>query len=686
MIPQQLLMPASIVIVGGSDDIRKPGGKIIKNLIDHGFNGRLHIVNPKADSIQGIPACRTVNDLPPVDLAILAIPAIACPAAVDILAKQKQTKAFIVLSAGFHEEGPAGAALEAKLVETVNDAGACLIGPNCIGVLTTHYAGIFTTPVPVLDPCSIDFITGSGATAVFIIDAAIQYGLRFAGIYSVGNSAQTGVEDILEHLDITYRHGQSAPVKMLYIEHIGNPQKLLKHADSLIRKGARIAAIKAGSSEAGSRAASSHTGAIATPDTAVDALFRKAGIVRCHSRSELIAVAAVLMHPLPKGRNIAIVTHAGGPAVMLTDTLAHNNINVPPITGPKACELLAKLHPGSSVANPIDFLATGTAAQLNHILDACRNDFESIDATVVIFGNPGLVRVFDVYDIIHHHALHDPKPIYAVMPTVVNSRDEIDDFVSKGNITFPDEVLLGNALAKVIHTKNFPSDPPESQPHIDIVTVRALIDCAATGYLPPEQVQILLDAAGIPRVPESLAATPDDATNAAAQLGFPLVMKVVGPVHKTDVGGVALNITDLPAVNREFNRMIRIPGATAVLLQPMLGGQQLFIGAKREGLFGHTLLCGLGGIFIEALNDVSAGLAPLSLDEANDMILRLRGYKILNGLRGQKPVNIPLFARIITRVAALCMAAPEITELDLNPLLADAGKIVAVDARIRIEN
>ncbi|MDR2361958.1 MAG: acetate--CoA ligase family protein [Prevotellaceae bacterium] len=689
MITQELLTPASIVVVGGSKDIQKPGGKVLKNLLDHGFKGDLYVVNSKSNRVQGVQTFRTVDALPPVDLAILAIPAVVCPAAITVLAKRKATKAFIVLSAGFHEIGASGAALEEQLVQAANDAGACLIGPNCIGMLTTHYAGIFTTPVPTLSPDGVDFITGSGATAVFILDAAIQNGLRFSSVYSVGNSAQTGVEDVLEYLDLTYREGKSARVKMLYIEHIGNPKKLLKHASSLLRKGARIAAIKAGSSEAGSRAASSHTGAMASPDMAVKALFRKAGIIRCYSRTELINVASVLMHPLPTGKNIAIITHAGGPAVMMTDMLSYDGINVPPIEDNKAQELLAKLHPGSSVTNPIDFLATGTAEQLDAILDACRNDFKNIDATAVIFGNPGLARVFDVYDVIDKHTRLSAKPIYAIMPTVINSREEITAFINKGHVCFPDEVIFAHALAKVINTKGYQCEDTKGnkqEEFIDRHAIRTIIEHAGNGYLSPEKTMILLDAAGIPRVDEIIVTSPDEAVKAIDRLKFPIAMKVVGPVHKSDVGGVTLDIFSKIVVRNEFNRMIRIPGATAVLLQPMLNGLQLFIGAKRETPFGHTILCGMGGIFVEALHDVSAGLSPIFLDEAEDMIRRLRGYKILQGLRGKKPIHIALLAEIVTRVSALCETAPEIAEIDLNPLLGDTKRIIAVDARIRIEH
>lgn len=684
MINQQLLNPRSIVVVGGSDDTQKPGGKLLKNLIENGFKGQLYVVNPKVDSVQGIQSYRDVKDLPQVDLAILAIAAKFCPETIEILTKQKETRAFIILSAGFHEESEEGAKLEHQIVETINSVGGSLIGPNCIGVLNPNYAGVFTTPIPKLDSKGVDFISGSGATAVFIMEAGMPKGLTFASVYSVGNSAQMGVEDILKYMDESFDPETSSKVKLLYVESVNKPDLILKHASSLIRKGCRIAAIKAGSSAAGSRAASSHTGALASSDVAVDALFRKAGIVRCGGREELTSVASIFMHPELKGKNIAVITHAGGPAVMLTDSLSNNGLEVPSIDGPKAKELLEKLYSGSSVANPIDFLATGTAEQLGHIIDACENDFPQIDAMVVIFGSPGLFPVFDVYDLLDKKMKQCKKPIFPVLPSIINVQEEISRFIEKGRINFPDEVVLGNALSKIYNTPK-PVNVSTGLPVIDVKKVRQVIDSAQNGYLSPIELQMLLDAAGINRAGESVVTSQTDAINAAQKLGFPVVMKVVGPVHKSDVGGVVLNVKDTEKVAQEFDRMIKIKDTTSILIQPMLSGVELFIGAKREDKFGHMVLCGLGGIFIEVLKDVNAGLAPLNIDEAKDMIQRLKGHKILKGVRGQEPVNEEMFAEMVVRVSALVTAAPEIFEMDINPLLGKKDRVVAVDARIRIE-
>ncbi len=684
MINEQLIHPKSIVIVGGSNDTTKPGGKILKNIIDGKYTGNLYVTNPKETEVQGIKSFRNPSDLPDVDLAIIAIAAKYIPETVELLASDKNTKAFIILSAGFSEENEAGKKLEQQIVATINRVGGCLIGPNCVGILTQDHHSIFTYPIPKLNPGGCDFISGSGATACFIMEAGIPKGLSFSSVFSVGNSAQLGVEEIVQYLDETFDAKKSSKVKLLYIENISKPQLLLKHAASLIRKGCKIAAVKAGSSEAGSRAASSHTGALASSDVAVDALFKKAGIVRCYGREDLIAVASVFMYPELKGKNIAIITHAGGPAVMLTDALSNGGLSVPHIEHPESKELLAQLFSGSSVANPIDFLATGTAEQLGIIIDYVDKKFDNIDAMVVIFGTPGLFPIFDVYKLLDEKMKTSKKPIYPVLPSITTAKAEVAEFLSKGRINFSDEVTLGNALSRVYFTTK-PAPESTKLPDIDKQKIRTIIDNSKEGYISPKKIQDLLDAAGINRAHETVVTSNEEAIIAANKLGLPVVMKVVGPVHKSDVGGVVLNVKDTATGEKEFARMIQIKDTTAILIQPMLSGTELFVGAKFEPKFGHLILCGLGGIFIEVLKDVSAGLVPLSTDEASTMIKNLKSYKIIKGVRGQEGVNEEMFAEIIVRLSALLMAAPEIVEMDLNPLLGSKDNVIAVDARIRIE-
>jgi acetate---CoA ligase (ADP-forming) len=706
MIVKELMNPASIAVVGASNNVEKPGGKVLYNLLSGDNTPPIYPVNPREREVQTLQAFRAVADLPPVELAILAIPATACVDAVRILAREKGTRGFIVLSAGFGEESQAGAALEEELAGIVDQVDGSLLGPNCIGMITPRYNGVFTTPIPPLDPRGCDLISGSGATAVFIMEAGIPKGLTFSRVFSVGNSTQIGVEEVLEYLDATCESGgvpgapgaSGAPSasgasddsaaagntnpKLLYIESIRNPEKFLRHARSLVNKGCPIAAVKAGSSAAGSRAAGSHTGALAGSDAAVDALFRKAGVVRCYSREELTTVGAVFAYRPLRGDRIAVVTHAGGPAVMLTDTLSHGGLQVPSLEGPATNRLRTELYPGSSTANPIDFLATGTADQLATILDFCEHECAEIDGTVVIFGSPGLVPVDDAYRVLHEKIRSGKKPVYPVLPSVVNADREIAEFGARGNVSFPDEVALGRALARIRRTE------PPAEGASRATETRRIQDAppAATTpdntCLPPEQVQELLDDAGIPRVTERVVNTVDAALGAAHELGYPVVMKVVGPIHKSDIGGVVIDVRQSEQVRREFDRITNLAGATAVMIQPMVSGQELYAGVSAEDRFGHLIVAGLGGVFVEILRDVQYGLVPVERNEALTMIRALRGYRLITGVRGQAGAGEERFAEILVRLSRLVENVPEIREMDLNPLIATEEGIFAVDARI----
>ena len=685
MINQQLLNPKSIVIIGGSNNVHKPGGAIVRNILNGGYEGVLRIVNPKEDEVQGIKTFHDARELPPTDLAVLVVAAKYCPDYVELLAAEKDVRAFIIISAGFGEETQAGAQLEQRILNTCEQYGAALIGPNCIGLLNRQHHSVFTQPIPKLNPQGVDFVSGSGATAVFILESAVIKGLQFNSVWSIGNGKQIGIEDVLQYMDDTFNPAVDSRVKLLYIENIANPDKLLFHATSLIRKGCRIAAIKAGASESGSRAASSHTGAIASSDSAVEALFRKAGIVRCFSREELTTVGCIFTLPALKGRNFAIVTHAGGPGVMLTDALSKGGLNVPKIEGERAEELKSKLFPGSAVANPIDILATGTPEQLGTAIDYCEHQFDQIDAIAVIYGTPGLTQLYEAYDTLHQKILECKKPIFPVLPSLHTAGPEVEEFLAKGHVNFSDEVTLATALSQIMRTPAPASSELELY-GVDVPKIRDIIgSIKENGYISPDLVRQLLSSAGIPMVPEKVSTSKEELLTFATQTGFPVVAKVVGPVHKSDVGGVALNIRTAEHLALEFDRMMQIPDAKAVMVQKMLKGTELFIGAKYETRFGHVVLCGLGGIFVEVLKDVSSGLAPLSYDEAYSMIHSLRGYKILKGTRGQKGINEQKYAEIIVRLSTLLRFATEIKEMDINPLLADGNDVVAVDARILIE-
>lgn len=685
MINRELINPQSIVVVGGSNNVHKPGGRLVRNLLDGKYQGELYVVNAKEDDVQGVKSYHSVYDIPETELAIISIPGPSCPETVDILAKEKNVKAFIVVSAGFGEETHEGAILENQMLQSINEAGASMIGPNCIGVMNMHYHGVFTQPIPEFHADGVDFVSSSGGTALFIIESALTKGLRFSSVWSVGNSKQVGVEDVIEYMDRHFDPVLDSKIKMLYIEQIKNPDKLLYHASSLIRKGCHIAAIKAGSTDVGKRAASSHTGAIASSDSAVEALFRKAGIVRCFSREELTTVASIFTLKEVKGKNCAIITHAGGPAVMLADALSKGRLNVPKLEGPIAAELKTKLYPGAAVGNPIDIIGTGTPEHLATVIDYCENRFEDIDLMMVIFGSPGLVKLYDTYEVLHKKMEECKKPIFPVLPSIVTAGPEVKNFVKKGHVNFSDEVTLGTALSRVINTPK-PMSMDIQLYGVNVPEVRRIIDqLPFSGYLNPAQVRILLGAANIPMVEEITSTDKDELTAFAKKVKYPVVAKVVGPVHKSDMGGVSLNIRSEEHLLLEIERMMHLPEVTAIMVQPMLKGQELFLGAKYEDNFGHVVLCGLGGIFVEVLQDVSYGLAPLSYDETYSMIRSLRGYPIIKGTRGQKGIDEQQYADIIVRLSTVLRFASEIKEMDINPLLATDKGLFAVDARIRIE-
>ena len=690
MINQQLLQPKSIVVIGGSNNVHKPGGAIVRNIISGGYEGTLRIVNPKEDEVQGVKAFHDVKELPPTDLAVLVVAARFCVDYVEYLAKEKEVRAFIIISAGFGEETKAGAKMEQKILDICEQYQCALIGPNCIGLLNSHHHSVFTKPIPALNPKGADFVSGSGATAVFILESAVTKGLAFNSVWSIGNGKQIGIEDVLQYMDEHFDAERDSHIKLLYIENIANPDKLLFHASSLIRKGCRIAAIKAGSSESGSRAASSHTGAIASSDSAVEALFRKAGIVRCFSREELTTagcIFSVLLNAQQPSSisKLAIVTHAGGPGVMLTDALSKGGLKVPKLEGPVTEELKSQLFAGASVSNPIDILATGTPEQLGVAIDYCDQKFPEIDAIFVIFGTPGLVQLYTAYDVLHQKILECQKPIFPILPSVHTAGPEVAEFLKKGHVNFSDEVTLATTLTRVIST------PPPAAPEIelfgvDVPRIRNIIGgIEEDGYVSPEIVHQLLESAGIPMVPEMVSNDKEKLTVFAQKVGYPVVAKVVGPIHKSDVGGVTLNIRTPEHLALEFDRMMKIEGAVGVMVQKMIKGTELFIGAKYEERFGHVVLCGLGGIFVEVLRDVSSGLAPLSYPEAYSMIHSLRAYKILQGTRGQAGINQQRYAEIIVRLSTLLRFATEIKEMDINPLLADEKNVIAVDARIRVQ-
>jgi acetyltransferase len=470
---------------------------------------------------------------------------------------------------------------------------------------------------------------------------------------------------------------QSSRIITLYFESIKHPQLLLNHALSLHQKGCTIAAIKAGTSEAGSRAAASHTGALAGNDEFVDALFRKVGIIRCYSREELINVAAILTHQPIEGNQVAIITHAGGPAVLLTDILSKAGISVPPMPSEVAAELLPQLNAGSSAGNPIDLLATGTAAQLDLAIDSCEKRFDAVGAMVVIFGSAGLFDVTEVYNTLARQQKSCTKPVFAVLPSVVNAQSEMETFINQSNICFTDEVIFGQALAAVINRpkvfiKNTSIYQSIDYKHLNI-----------NNFLPPSEVNELLDRYEIPRVKEFIINTIYELEHIAGCLTCPVVAKASGLIHKTEAGGVITNINNHAELNSSFNQLMAIDGCNAVITQSQISGFELYIGTKREPGYPPLIVFGAGGIYLEMFKDVVSVLAPVTTDEILERLKNLQCYPVFGGFRGKKPVSANRFAAIVVAVSEMMLNEPSITELDINPLIANQEAVLSVDARIK---
>ncbi len=395
-------------------------------------------------------------------------------------------------------------------------------------------------------------------------------------------------------------------------------------------------------------------------------------------------MASVFFHKHLKGNNIAIITHAGGPAVMLTDALAAGGMDIPKITGEHHDKLLAMMNPGASADNPIDLIATATNEQLDKVIEYVDKRMPEIDGMTVIFGSNGLNDMTEIYELMHRKIKECKKPLFPILPSVSSSQTELTYFLNKGHVNFPDEVVLGKALTKISNTP-YPAEEKIFFEGVDVPLIRKIVENSKSGYVEPDTIQQLLKAAQIPLVKEAVVKNKKELASVADKIGLPLALKVVGPVHKSDVGGVTLNIKSATHLNAEFNRMMKIKNVKAVLVQQMITGTELFIGAKYEPKFGHVILCGLGGIFVEVLGDFSSGLAPLTFNEANSMIRSLKSYRIIHGTRGKPGINEQKFAEIIVRLSSLLRFATEIKEMDLNPLIGTSDTVTVVDARIRIE-
>lgn len=678
-----LIQPKSIAIIGASDDLTKPGGRIVRNILLKGYSGELLLVNPRGGLVQGVPAYPAIRDLPHApDLALIAISARHVRAALEDLCALG-APAVVVLSAGFGELDAAGKLEEQRLAQIAGRHGVLLLGPNCSGVMTYAHASKFAGLAPDMFAGGMDYISGSGASIDFLAEHALRRGLRFRSFITFGNAAQSGAADLLALFDETPR-AEHARVKLLYFESLPNPQKFLRHARSLTRKGCVLGAVKAGTTQAGARAAASHTGSMAGNDVAVSALLEKAGVIRVSSRLELVDVANALVSLGEKldGRRVCVITDAGGPGVMLADELNRQDFDLPALTAQTQARLRAALLPGASVANPVDCLPTRTPAMLRQIFQIlAEEEIDNLDYLLVIDGESGLADPWEIYQALAEATQTCPLPILLSISSSEAAQPALAKLRALGVAYFEDEVAMARALGRVVNRPRL-SEPQTGFPGYDAGQIRACL-AGQSGALSPAAARAVLSAAGL-TLPAQYEVT-RAAQLEALDLLFPWVMKVIGPLHKSDVGGVRVGIADLSQARQAFAELLRIENAQGALIQPLISGPEALLGAQREEGYGHLVAFGAGGIYTEVLKDVKFCLAPLSLAEARAMIRAIKAFPLIAGARGQPGMDLDLLADWLMRIGRLLVDFPQIREMDLNPVKGQGRQLYAVDARVIVD-
>jgi len=680
-----LFNPESIAVIGASTDPLKPGGRVFKNIKDHGYKGDLWAVNPKTKDVQGMPTFETIKALPGApDLAIVAIPSRWVIDTLQALA-DKGSRAVIVLTAGFGEKDAQGKEVEKKMLMIGKAAGMAIIGPNCSGFLTHSYKGKFAGIVPQLPGRAVDIISGSGATVDYVMEIADGRGLSFGIGVNLGNSIQYGVEDVLQMYNEQYCP-ENARVLFIYMESVKKPALLLTHARSLIKKGCTIVAVKSGTTPAGERAAASHTGAMSSSDTAVQALFDKAGMIRVRSKAEFIdtACALVACRGTLTNRNICVITDAGGPGVMIADAISRQGLSMATFKDTTLKQLAKILPAEATLTNPIDCLPSRNAELIQSIITIIgQEEKQNVGAIAVLIGNSGLSDNAPIYTVIADAMEESPIPVLPMFTSLATAGQKIDHFRKSGRVYFQDEVSLASALAGISRQPRIDTLLPEL-PGYDKAAIAAILK-GQKAVLAPEIVDRLMKAAGF-KLPDLATVTNKaDLANACKTIGFPLVLKVVGPLHKSDVGGVRTDMGDLSQAREAYDDMMKIQGATGVMLQSMVSGTEMILGVSREDGFGHLIMFGLGGIYTEVLKDVCFALAPLNLSESLEMVQRIKSFSILKGVRGQEGVSIDKIADNLQRLGLLVTDFPQIKEMDLNPLKGSGEELYAVDARVIID-
>ena len=692
-----LLAPRSIAVIGASRRESNMGRQILYNLIHYGFTGSVYPVNPHSASICAVRAYPHIGDLPEaVDVAVVVVPK---EQVLDTVAQcgAAGAKGLIVISAGFREVGGEGVGREAQLMELVRKYHIRMIGPNCMGVINADPAvAMNATFAPTMPPFGhAAFVSQSGALGLSVLDYARSYGIGIAQFVSIGNSPDVSSNDLLER----WETDDAVRVILMYVENFGNPRHFLELAHR-ITKTKPIIVVKSGRSRAGARAASSHTGALATSDVAVDAMLAQAGVLRASSVEDLFDMAMGFgVKVLPRSRRTAVLTNAGGPGILAADAMEAHGLELVELSPPTIDALRPLFPPEASIRNPLDMIASATPAGYKAALTAFLAD-PNIDAVIPIFVPPFGVKQEDVCEAIVSAAQTVPKkPMLAVLmglEGLPQGRAELHEAGIPAYI-FPE------SAARALNALNRQREWAERAPahmvlrDVDRAAAAAILDAArAEGRTQLWQVEsiALLRAYGIPVTQTLFVPRAEGLAAAGKAVGYPLAMKLASEdiTHKTDVGGVQLGIADADALTAAHAAMMSLVRAKApaaridgVVLQRMVsGGFETIAGFARDPSFGAQLMFGLGGVFVEALQDVVFRIAPVDDVQAMDMIRGIRGAKVLEGVRGKPPVATDAIADVLVRLGQLAMERPEIAELDINPLLAFERAVIAVDARVRI--
>ena len=680
--------PRAVAVFGASRDRHKLGSEILHNLIDTGFTGKVIPVHPVAPALQGLPAYHSLDLYPdPVDLAVVAVPAAHVEAVVD-QCLTKNVKAICIISAGFGECSDAGRQLEKAIVEKARRAGCRVIGPNCMGLLNTDPdVRLNATFSPVYPPeGKIAMSTQSGALGLAILDHARSLNLGFSSFASIGNKADVSGNDLLEH----WEADPQTAVILLYLESFGNPAKFSRIARRISRT-KPIVALKSGRSAVGARAAASHTGAIAASDAFVDALFHQSGVIRTDTVTELFDVGLLLSRqPVPRGRNVAILTNAGGPGILAADACQAHGLTVAALSDESKAALRALLPAAASVNNPIDMLA---AAPPQHYGDAMRIVMRdpNVDSVIVIFIPPLVTSADEVAQAIRDAIAPGPhKPAVGVF---MRSAAAPEALAAIPCFAFPEPAAI--ALSRVSAYGEWSRTPAGTVPTLDGMSprlARAVIDAALQrggGWLSAVESNALMAAAGINTPQSYVASSVDEAAFVAQKIGFPVAVKALGPqlLHKTEHKALRLNLRTPDEVRDAASELWKALGdkVEGLMVQRMIiGGAEMMLGAIDDPAFGQVIVCGSGGVLIELLNDSQCRLYPVTGHDAIEMVEGLRGMRLLRGFRGATPADIGAFQDAVLRVSALVGMCPEIAELDVNPFVVLPSGASALDVRVRV--